>query len=225
MKISAALSFIVISSFLTVNAVANIREVNTDANKPSATSEQTRVSDSRKTTTPKEDAIITKSINKHIKKSRTLSGLKVNVATHDGVVSLSGNVDSDTQASALIELSESIIGVRDTDASKLTIAKSTQPFKDMMTTAKIKGLFVREKLFGETDIAAINTHVETKNGVVYLSGRVKNNAQIQNAIKIIKEKVPAVKRVEYNIEKFVPFTNQPGNANKDTNEEHKVAGR
>jgi hyperosmotically inducible protein len=157
-----------------------------------------------KAQTPEDDAAITKTLKKLISQSKMLSKLQVNISTNKGVVTIEGNIDSDTQASSLVEHAESIIGVSDVDTSKLTVKDSQHPLTDTLITAKIKGLFIREKLFGEKDIAAINTSVETKDGVVYLSGIVDNQQQINNAIAIIKKYVPEVKEVEYSVKKVIP---------------------
>lgn len=158
--------------------------------------------------TPEDDAAITKTLKKMISESKTLSNLGVEVSTTKGVVMLTGTVDSDTQASSLVERAESIVGVSDVDTSKLIVKDSQHPLTDTYITAKIKGLFIREKLFGEKDIAAINTSVETKDGVVYLSGIVDNQQQINNAIEIIKKYIPEVKKVEYSVKKAT--TNNAG---------------
>jgi hyperosmotically inducible protein len=153
--------------------------------------------------TPAQDKTINQTIQSLISNNKTLSNLDVTVGTNQGVVTLSGNVDSDSQASSLIELAQSVVGVKDVDASNLSIKASEQPFKDMWTTAKIKGLFIQEKVFGDKDIAAMNISVETQNGVVYLTGVINNKQQLKNAIKII-EGVKDVKKVEYNVKKVVP---------------------
>jgi len=155
--------------------------------------------------TPEDDTAITNTLKKLIHETVTLSKLNVEVSTSKGVITLKGNVDSDTQVGLLVEHAESIIGVIDVDASQLTVKDSKQPLVDTIITAKIKGLFIREKLFGEKDIAAINTSVETKDGVVYLSGVVDNQQQIDNAIEIIKKSVPEVKKVEYSVKKVTPI--------------------
>src|SRR5688572_18441396 len=80
-----------------------------------------------KAMTPEDDAAITHTLKKLIHESKTLSKLKVHVSTTKGVVMLEGNVDSDTQASSLIEHAESIIGVSDVDTSKLTVKDGQQP--------------------------------------------------------------------------------------------------
>ena len=156
--------------------------------------------------TPEDDAVITKTLKDLIQHSKILSKLDVKISTNKGIVTLTGNVDSDTQASSLIEHAESIIGVSDVDASNLTVKNSQQPLKDMIITAKVKGLMIREELLGEKDIAAINTSVETKNGIVYLSGVIDNEKQIDNAIDIIKKSVPEVKKVEYIVKKITPVS-------------------
>lgn len=151
--------------------------------------------------TPEEDAIIAKSIKKHIKSSKVLSKLNnVNVESKNGVVHFTGTVDSDTQVEHLVELAQTIIGVNDVNVSDLEVKDGKHPIADALTTAKIKGLLIREKLFGEKDIAAINTEVETKDGVVYLSGVLDNKSQIDNAIAVIKKHVPEVKKVEYKVD-------------------------
>lgn len=149
--------------------------------------------------TPADDAAITKTLKKIIKTSPTISKFNIHVNTKNGVVTLIGTVDSDTQADRLIAHAQSIIGVDSVDASELKVKDGKQPFADMITTAKIKGLLVREDLFGEKDVASINTSIETKDGTVYLSGHVENKAQIDNAIEIIKKNIPDVKNVEYSV--------------------------
>jgi hyperosmotically inducible protein len=152
--------------------------------------------------TPAEDNKVTESIKTLINNSSNLSKLNVTVNTHKGIVTLEGDVDSDAQVISLTELSESVIGVKDVNVSKLKVKDSQEPVADALTTAKIKGLFIREELFGEKDLATLDTSVETKNGVVFITGVVDNKEQIDNAIEIIKKNIPEVKKVEYNVKKM-----------------------
>lgn len=140
------------------------------------------------------DSVITGKIKSKIAMDRSLSVFKIKVSTKKGVVALVGKVNSDTDAGALIQLTQATDGVNDINASNLDIKNSKQPFTDMVITAKIKGLFLREKLMG-TDVAAMNMHVETKNGIVYLSGNVDNQEEIHNAMKLAQS-VKGVKKVE-----------------------------
>jgi hyperosmotically inducible protein len=194
MKINSLVKLSLISSliFLTFPAFAQTES--------STTSTDTNVI----AQTPADDTAITNTIQKAIHSSKALSKLKVNVSTKNGVVTIQGDVASDTQASSLIELAESVVGVADVDSAKLNVKESKEPFADLVITAKIRGLLIREKLFGEKDVASLSTNVETTDGTVYLSGVTDNKAQIDNAIDIIKKNIPEVKKVEYKVSTVNP---------------------
>ncbi len=70
---------------------------------------------------------------------------------------------------------------------------------DTAITAKVKGMYVREKLFGDKDISVMGVNVETTNGVVYLTGTVENQLQADNAVKLAKS-IHGVKKVESKLE-------------------------
>jgi hyperosmotically inducible protein len=204
MKLTLTGSMLLSGLFLLTSQVyAATATTTTDS---SAVNNSTVTSNDVVASTPEEDAAITKTLTNLIKNSKTLSHLNVKFTVNNGIVSYTGTLDSDSQAGMLIETAESIIGVSDVDTSNLKVTDSEQPFADMVTTAKIKGLLIREDLFGEKDLASINTSVETHNGVVYLTGIVDNEQQIQNAVQIIKSSVPDVKKVVYNVRKAAPTT-------------------
>src|SRR5205814_1784718 len=104
---------------------------------------------------------------------------------------LTGTVNSPAEASKAIELAQETADVKNVDYSKLNIKEmattaSAQPFADTAITAKVKGSFIKEKLFGDKDIVAMGISVETKNGVVHLTGKVENQQQATNAVKVAK---------------------------------------
>jgi hyperosmotically inducible periplasmic protein len=146
-----------------------------------------------------DESTVTTKIKAKIAAEKSLSVFNLGVTTTNGVVTLTGTVNSDADASKAIEIAESTDGVKDVDASQLAITQSTQPLTDVAITAKIKGLFIKEKLFGEKDIAAMGITVETNNGVVYLTGNADNSQQIKNAIKIAGS-VSGVKKVDSRVE-------------------------
>jgi hyperosmotically inducible protein len=150
-------------------------------------------------TAPVKDSVITAKIKSKIALDKSLSVFNVDVTTEHGVVTLSGNVDSDTDASAAIELAQSTDGVSDVEAGKLVVKESKHPFSDTAITAKIKGKYIKEKLFGKKDVAAMAISVETNDGVVSLSGDADSQQQADNAVKIAKS-VSGVKNVESRIE-------------------------
>lgn len=133
-------------------------------------------------------------IKHRIERNALVSGLNIQVTSQDGKVSLTGEVNTDEEASTLIEIAESVPGTRDVLIDHLRVKKSSQPLADLAITAKVKGSFVREKLFGTAPISVMGIHVETKNGVVYLTGVADNQTQAENAMTLAK-KVEGVKSV------------------------------
>jgi hyperosmotically inducible protein len=149
--------------------------------------------------TPLSDTAITAKVKGKIALDKTLSVFKVGVETNNHVVHLRGKLDSETQASTLVEIAESTNGVKDVDTTYLTIKNSSQPFTDSFITAKVKGRFVQEKLMGSNDVPLSSITVETNNGVVYLKGSATTQAEADNAVNIAKL-VNGVKEVKSDIE-------------------------
>lgn len=83
-------------------------------------------------------------------------------------------------------------------ADTTTVVTTVQP-TDTSITTDIKERFLKEKVFGDADIAAFTIHVETKDGVVFLTGTADNTAQADNAMAIVKA-VPGVKSVNSQVQ-------------------------
>jgi hyperosmotically inducible periplasmic protein len=145
-----------------------------------------------------EDSIITTNIKTQLMAKEMLSALNISVETHSGIVFLKGSVSSSAQADTAIEIASSVEGVVDVNTSQLSIEDSPQPLVDSFITAKIKGLYLREKLLGETNVPIIGIHVETKDGIVYLTGKVDKRSYANDAEKLAKS-VQGVKEVKSNI--------------------------
>ena len=139
------------------------------------------------------DSVITAKVKSKLVADPGLSVFDVDVSTNNGVVTLVGLVNSDTDAAALIQLTQSTDGVKDVDTNKLEVKHSEHPIQDMAITAKVKGMFIREKLMGKNIPASVN--VETNNGIVYLSGNVSDRQQVENAVQVAKN-IRGVKNVE-----------------------------
>ncbi len=132
----------------------------------------------------------------------TKSGL-VTVETTNGIVKLRGVLDSQLEAVTAIQIAQSTVGVKDVDTSVLYVKSdsrpSSHPVQDAYLTAKVKGVLLKEKLINDADISAIGIKVETKNGVVYLTGKAKNEDQ-RTKIEEAAKSVSGVTRVVSNIE-------------------------
>lgn len=145
-----------------------------------------------------DDSMITTKIKAKMLADKAVHSLGISVETKEGIVSLTGNVKTEAEAAAAIELAAATPGVKDVNASGLAVEGSTQPITDAIITAKVKGAFIREKLFGDKLDSVSTVSVETKQGVVYLSGTLKTANEAQNASKLAKA-VAGVKRVESSI--------------------------
>lgn len=145
------------------------------------------------------DNKITSSVQYKLATDTTLSGVTIKVSTKSGVVTLAGNVNTDNEASRAVEIAESTPGVKSTNTSQLKVKESKQPFTDVVITAKVKGAFIREKLFGDKEVAIMSINVETRDNVVYLSGSAETEQQADNAVKIAKS-ITDVRNVESRIE-------------------------
>lgn len=160
---------------------------------------QTTSTSASTTNTAVTDAQIVAQIHAKMAADKVVAHSNVMATSQNGVVKLVGDVPTDTEASRVVEIANSTPGVKSTDESQLTVKKSQHPMSDMMITAKVKGSFVREKLFGDHDVSPMSIKVETKNGVVYLTGTTDTQEKVNNAIKIA-EAVSGVKRVESKVE-------------------------
>jgi len=151
-----------------------------------------------KVATAAEDAAITAKVKALLAVESDIRSLKISVSTKDSVVHLEGTVDTRLQESRVIELAQSVKGVKDVDESKLKVTSSNNFFEDALVTAKTKGKIMQ--LYNEDKIAkGYDLHVETTNGVVHIFGKVTD----RNDIKIIEKSIKAisdVKDVETNID-------------------------
>ena len=142
------------------------------------------------------DGAITALIEAKIALDKHIASSDIKVKTDHGKVTLIGTVNSGLEVNNLIQLVQSTTGVQGVDASKVTVKESNQPFTDLAITTKVKALFIKEKLFGSHDVPAIiSMHVETNNGVVYLTGTAEAEKPVENAIKLAKS-ISGVVRVE-----------------------------
>ncbi len=145
-----------------------------------------------------DDSVITAKVKSKLLADKMVSGLDIKVETNNGIVTLQGIVKTDSEATTAVELASSTPGVIDVDTSKLTIESSNQPLADSLITAKVKGVYVREKLFGDKSVNVTQIHVETKDGVVYLTGKANSATQAKNAEELAKS-VKGVKDVKSSV--------------------------
>jgi hyperosmotically inducible periplasmic protein len=133
------------------------------------------------------DTLITTKIKSKLVANNVTNPFTIGVETTNGLVALSGTVRSLNEAATAVQLAEETDGVKNVDTTNLVLDEpSQQPVTDAYITAKVKGMLVREKLVnGNMSVYPIK--VETKDGVVNLSGKADNKQQAQRAVSLAKQ--------------------------------------
>jgi len=144
------------------------------------------------------DTMITAKIKALYAKSSLIKASTIHVTTTNQTVALSGKVKTNSQYERAITLADSVDNVKAIDAANLKVKASKAPLTDSYTTAKVKSVFLKEKLFGTKNIEYWPVNVETKDSVVYLTGKVDTNAQRTNLVQLAKA-VTGVKSVNSSI--------------------------
>lgn len=145
------------------------------------------------------DSDITANVQNQIAANNSTSKLNVVVTTQNGVVTLTGNINTGAEAEQLVQIAESTPGVKDVNTDKLMVKASNHSLADAIITAKIKGTFVREKLFGDQEVPVFPIKIETTNGIVTLSGVVTDQAQADNAVALARS-IKGIKQINSRIQ-------------------------
>lgn len=140
------------------------------------------------------DATITASVKSKLLWNSHTDGLDIKVETRNGNVMLSGTADSDASKDLAARIAENTEGVRDVDNQLRVGAKSdsrddvddrtaaaTTAVSDAWITSKVKSSFLFSRNLPGTDI-----NVDTRDGVVTLSGAVASGAERDLAIEVAK---------------------------------------
>jgi len=151
------------------------------------------------------DLVLTARVKAKIAVDEQLRTSHIEVATHDGVVTLTGDIDSQDAKARAIALAKDIKGVRDvTDmiAVKTEAGNGDAPdpnrtigvtIDDAGTTLRVKG-----RLLDDPIVKAYRIDVDTRDGVVFLTGTVGSDREKDQAIKLARE-TRGVKDVQANL--------------------------
>jgi osmotically-inducible protein OsmY len=142
----------------------------------------------------KSDAWILTKVKTTLLFHRSVSGIKTEIDVKDGIVTLRGEADNQAQKELTTEYAMDIEGVKDVK-NEMTVAKTSKEIKETKETrttgdkiddASITAL-VKTTLLYHRSTSGLHTKVETKNGVVTLSGKAKNAAERDLATKLAKD--------------------------------------
>jgi len=152
-------------------------------------------SDPRSVGTQIDDATITAKIKLKLLEDPVTKARKIDVDTVNGVVTLTGVVESQKEIERAIKIAKSVAGVKRV-VNNLRIGKRGigAYLSDKEITAKIK-----LKLIQDSELKALSIDVDTINGVVTLTGVVTSEYQKRKAIEHAKS-VPGVIKVIDNLQ-------------------------
>ena len=130
---------------------------------------------------------------------------QINVDTNGSVVTLTGNIDSaeaKERALALARETEGVTQVRDMISVRTSEVTGDAPDPNrtlggIMDDGTIS-MRVKDRLRDDPMVKARNIDVDTRQGVVYLTGSVANDAERDQAIRLAKE-TEGVRNVEANL--------------------------
>ena len=141
------------------------------------------------------DKQITTKVNALFNKSPLVKSKDIKVNTIDKIVFLKGKVETDGQFIRAVSLANSVCNVANVDADNLAVSASDTPISDSLITAKIKGIFLKEQMFKSKQISHWPVKIETKDGKVFLTGKV-SNAGIRDELVELAKEVKGVKFVK-----------------------------
>lgn len=140
------------------------------------------------------DAGLTTKVKAKFAADDTVKAVQIDVTTQNGVVTLTGNVDSEEAKRRALELARGTEGVRDvvdrisarTGAGRgdapATGRSLGERIDDAAITARVKARFADDPA-----VRALRIDVDTREGIVYLTGNVGSDAERDAAIRIARE--------------------------------------
>lgn len=137
-----------------------------------------------------DDDRITTRVESLIQQEKDLPSNAIHVSTYDGVVKLSGNLDTMLQANRVVELAYSVENVNDVD-SNISITNSEQYITDAVITMRARGKVMQLSRNGKI-ARTHNLRFETTNGTLHVFGNVGN----KNDIAVLKNELIKLKGVE-----------------------------
>lgn len=140
------------------------------------------------------DSYITTKITAKFAKNKSLNPLKISISTEKGVVTLKGYAPDKESFVNALSLAKNTKGVQSVNANDLHIKKVNTVFIDAFITAEVETAVLKAKILDDESIPLVGVNAETTNGVVTLSGQVKNSSSVAYIIKRVSS-VSGVKKI------------------------------
>ena len=140
-----------------------------------------------------DDSVITTAVKSKILGEKGLSSLSINVVTKDGVVTLSGKVDTGAHSDLAVRVAKKVNGVSGVVNNLLVTAAAPQSVGEYVDDASITAA-VKANILKEKGLSTLNISVETKDNVVTLTGKIDSPEHSRLATRVAK-RVDGVKSV------------------------------
>lgn len=151
------------------------------------------------------DAGLTATVKTKLAADDQVKASEINVDTANGVVTLTGNVDSATAKQRALQIARQTSGVRavrDMIAVREGEAAGNAPSPDRTLGERIDDagitMRVKTRLLEDPAVKGLQIDVDTRDGVVFLTGDVRTDAERQKAIQIARA-TEGVRNVEANL--------------------------
>lgn len=132
------------------------------------------------------DSVITTKITAKYTKDTNLNPLKISVSTNKGIVTLKGHVNDRKAFVQALRLAKNTKGVKTVEIDNLIIKPVNTSLTDAYITAKVEAAVLKAKVFDDESIPLVGINAATVNGVVTLTGGVKQKSSIPAIIKRVK---------------------------------------
>src|SRR5262245_16853307 len=139
------------------------------------------------------DPVITGKVKAAMAVDSTVRASQIEVATKDGVVTLSGNIDSQAEKDRAMEIARSASGVRsvvDMLAVRTGPAVGNAPDPDRTVGEHVDDALitaaVKTRLLDDPVVKGLRIDVDTRAGVVFLTGSVTSQEESDRAVEIAR---------------------------------------
>jgi len=150
------------------------------------------------------DAVITGTIKTKLAADQQVSASDINVDTTNGVVTLTGHVDSEEARNRALQLAKETSGVREVKnmiSARVGPATGDAPNPDVTLGERIDDagitMRVKARFMEDPVVKAYRIDVDTKEGVVFLTGSIAGEAERNQAIELART-TKGVKDVQAN---------------------------
>lgn len=151
------------------------------------------------------DPTITGSVKTKLAADTVVDASDIDVDTEDGVVTLTGNLDDRAAKERALTIARETSGVKrvvDMLAVRRANGSGDAPAGERTLGEGIDDagitMAVKSKLLSDPEVKGLQIDVDTRNGVVYLTGEVGSSAEREHAVELA-QKTANVRRVEDNL--------------------------